>query len=255
MDKVREVLGGPSDQGSSSEAVRGRSEKEVSEFSCGFSRRPAQRQKRMVPTLPEYCSTARTHYRSTSGHVSQTKKRTSKDLREKAKMSERTFALTADVAEAHRQVPIDPLDWHYLGAQIGPGDVVYVNTVGTFGISSASYYWSRVGSALCRLSQYILGRTAHTWHLLVADDFHLDAGVVGYREALMTFFLLCHAAGMPLSWPKTAGGDTIAWVGFEILHRTFCLGVSERRAEWFMKWSETVAAAGHIKNGFPSKKD
>ena len=73
-------------------------------------------------------------------------------LREKAKMSERTFALTADVAKAHRQVPIDPLDWHYLGAQIGPGDVVYVNTVGTFGISSASYCWSRVGSALCRLS-------------------------------------------------------------------------------------------------------
>ena len=56
-------------------------------------------------------------------------------FREKAKMSERTFALTADVAEAHRQVPIDPVDWHYLGAQICPGDVVYINTVGTFGIS------------------------------------------------------------------------------------------------------------------------
>ena len=34
-------------------------------------------------------------------------------LREKAKMSKRTFALTDDVAEAHRQVPIDPVDWHY----------------------------------------------------------------------------------------------------------------------------------------------
>ena len=161
-------------------------------------------------------------------------------------MSERTFALTADVAEAHRQVPVDPLDWHYLGAQISPSDVVFLNTAGTFGISSASYYWSRVGSALGRLSQYISGHTAHTWHLLVADDFHLEAGGVGYREALMTFFPLCHAAGVPLSWPKTAGGDSVAWVGFEILHRTYCLGVSERRAEWFVKWSETVAAAGCI---------
>ena len=50
-------------------------------------------------------------------------------LREKAKMSERTFALAADVAKAHRQVPIDPVDWHYLGAQICPGEAVYINTV------------------------------------------------------------------------------------------------------------------------------
>ena len=148
----------------------------------------------MAPTLPQ--STARMGYRSTSGRVSEIKSdhrlpRTSKNiLREKAKMSERMFALTADVAEAHRQVPIDPVDCHYLRAQIRPGDVVYVNTVGTFGISSASYCWSRVGSSLGRLSQYLSAHTAHTWHLLVADDFHLEAGGAGYREALM-IFLFC----------------------------------------------------------------
>ena len=157
-------------------------------------------------------------------------------------MSEKTFALTADVAE----VPIDPVDWHYLGAQICPGDVVYINTVGTFGISSASYYWSRVGSSLGRLSQYISAHTAHTWHHLVADDFHLEAAGAGYREALLIFFVLCHTAGVPLSWSKTAGGDTVIWVGFEILHRSFSLGVSERRAELFVKWSETTAFAGYV---------
>ena len=167
-------------------------------------------------------------------------------LREKAKMAERTFALTADVAEAHRQVPIDPVDWHFLGSQISPGEAVYVNTVGTFGISSASYYWSRVGSALGRLSQYLSRHTAHTWHLLVADDFHLKAGGAGYREALMTFFVLCYTAVVPLSWGKTSGGDTIAWVGFEILHRSYSLGITARRAEWFVKWSENVASAVYI---------
>ena len=45
-------------------------------------------------------------------------------LREKSTMSERTFALTADVSEVHRQVPIDPLDWPCPGAQVSPGDVV-----------------------------------------------------------------------------------------------------------------------------------
>ena len=122
-------------------------------------------------------------------------------------MSERTFALTVDVAEAHRQAPIGPVDWHYLGAQIRPGDVVCINTVGTFCISSASYYWSRVGSSVGRLSQYISAHTAHIWHLFVADDFHLEAGGAGYRKALMIFFVLCHTAGVPLSWSKTAGGD------------------------------------------------
>ena len=37
-------------------------------------------------------------------------------MREKATMGVRTFALTADVKEAHRQVPIHPRDWHLLGA-------------------------------------------------------------------------------------------------------------------------------------------
>ena len=69
-------------------------------------------------------------------------------MREKAKVDELTFALSADVTEAHRQVPIHPDDWHYLGCQVIPGGDVFVNTVGTFGIASASYYWSRVAGAM-----------------------------------------------------------------------------------------------------------
>ena len=61
-------------------------------------------------------------------------------LREKARHELPSFELTADVTEAHRQVPIDPQDWHFLGAQIHPGGWVYVNKVGTFGIASASYW-------------------------------------------------------------------------------------------------------------------
>ena len=56
-------------------------------------------------------------------------------LGEKAKQDEPTFALTADIAEAHRQVPIDARDWHYLGCQVTPGSDVYVHIVGTFGVA------------------------------------------------------------------------------------------------------------------------
>ena len=127
-------------------------------------------------------------------------------------MEEPTFALTADFMEAHRQVPIDPKDWHYLGCQVKPGSDVYVHTVGTFGISSASYYWSRVATAVGRLAQYLAGHDAHTWHLLMADDFQLNAGGVAYRAALVVFFVLCAVAGVPPilaqnCWRRHSGMD------------------------------------------------
>ena len=154
-------------------------------------------------------------------------------LREKASLETPTFALAADISEAHRQVPIDPCDWHFLGCQITAGSDVYVHTFGTFGIASASYYCSRVSMAVGRIAQYLVGHKAQTWQLLVADDHHIDAGGQSYRQALVVFFVLCAVVGVSLSWHKTAGGDTVAWIGFELLHRSHTLGISERQATWF----------------------
>ena len=41
-------------------------------------------------------------------------------MREKARVGEPTFGLTADIKEAHRQIPIHPSDWHLLGSQLEP---------------------------------------------------------------------------------------------------------------------------------------
>ena len=67
-----------------------------------------------------------------------------------------------------------------------------------------------------------------------------------YRTALISFFVLCATAGVPLSWGKTAGGDKVTWVGFELLHHTYHLEISERRAAWFVKWAEEVASSDSI---------
>ena len=97
-------------------------------------------------------------------------------MSEKATRGLSTFALTADVKEAHRQIPVDPRDWHLLGCQLERGEDVFINTVGTFGITSASYCWSRVSPAIGRLAQYLASDQADTWHMVVADDNHLEAG-------------------------------------------------------------------------------
>ena len=149
-------------------------------------------------------------------------------MREKSRIGELTFALSADVTEAHRQVPIHQDDWHLLGCQVSPGGDVFVNTVGTFGIASASYYWSRVAAAVGRLVQYLSAHTSTSWHMLVADDSLLESGGTEYRTGLLLFFVLCAVVGVPLSWHKTCGGDTLVWVGSSCC---FALTVSESRLE------------------------
>ena len=44
------------------------------------------------------------------------------------------------------------------------------------GVASASDYRSRVASSPGRLTQYLSGSRARTWHMVVADDHHLESG-------------------------------------------------------------------------------
>ena len=126
-------------------------------------------------------------------------------MRGKARRNEQTFSLTADVAEALWQVPVDRRDRHLLGCQVEVGGDVFTNTVGTIGVASASYFWSRVAASVGRVTQYIARRSATAWHQLVADDFHLEAGERHCRAALITFFVLCATAGIRLSWTLLLG--------------------------------------------------
>ena len=159
-------------------------------------------------------------------------------MRAKSERGEKTFAVTADVTEAHRQVPIHPQDWRLLGCQVRSGGDVFINTVGTFGVASASYYWSRIATALGRLTQYMAGKSATTWHMLVADDFLLEASGGQYRFAILVFFILAAVLGIPLSWYKTLGGDTLVWVGFELLR-------SSSRTKWaFLNAGQIGSPAG-----------
>ena len=122
---------------------------------------------------------------------------------------------------------------------LAEGDV-YINTVGTFGVASASYYWQ----VRCDDSHSILlGTERVTWHMVVADDYQLESGGQEYRTGFVAFFVLCSVVGVPLSWAKTAGGDTVTWVGLELLHRSRHLGTSQRRAERFVTWARKIATA------------
>ena len=97
-----------------------------------------------------------------------------------------------------------------------PGSDVLIHTVGTFGISSASCCWSRVAGATGRLAHHQVSSITTTWHMLVADDCVLEC----------ICFVLCTTCGASSVLGKTAGGDNLVWVGFEILLRSHSRGCS-----------------------------
>ena len=105
--------------------------------------------------------------------------------------------------------------------------------MGTLGISSASYWWSQIAGSIGRLEQHLAGDFCTTWHVLVADDFMLECGaaVQSVTDHILRVV------------PHPTFGVLLSWVGFEILLLSYSLGVSQRRAEWLVKWTSHVAAA------------
>ena len=38
----------------------------------------------------------------------------------------------------------------------------------------------------------------------------------------------------------------MVWVGFELLHHSYHLGITERRSQWFVRWARETAAPDTI---------
>ena len=131
------------------------------------------------------------------------------------------FCLTFDVSQAHRQVPIRDEDWGYLAcrAEEGPveeiadGDEIYINTVGTFGVGSAAYWWSRLAAVAVRV-WYNIGATFWDLYLLLdVDDGWATALGSDFAVLLLALILYLKALRFPLAARKTHGGTDVDWVG------------------------------------------
>ena len=92
---------------------------------------------------------------------------------------------------------------------------MFINRVGTFGMSSASYWWGRLAAAIQRAGLQVVSRAWLLWVMLYADDHDLTAEGSTYQQALLCFVWWLVILGVPLSWPKGRGGFTYPWVGYE----------------------------------------
>ena len=157
------------------------------------------------------------------------------------------FALTGDVARAHRLVKIDQQDWRFLACRTGvKPNTVWINMVGTFGVASAAYHWSRLMSGLGRAAYYLHGKLALS-QLVYVDDLLWIAGEKGALEHVVLIIFFYTLLGLPFSWKKFRGGLVCSWVGFEVSLAERSLGLTAARAEWLCNWLEQASCAGQVK--------
>lgn len=90
----------------------------------------------------------------------------------------KTLGLVWDFTSAHRVIAVHPEDWGLQACTladlrgIDPEDdvEVYLNTVGTFGFSTAGHWWGRLAAMLIRAGHYFLGHSLACRAMIFADD-------------------------------------------------------------------------------------
>ncbi len=149
------------------------------------------------------------------------------------------FSLVYDIARAHKLVPVEEKDWGLQAFRLpgnrSPGKV-YLHTRGTFGISSAAYWWQRLAAVIVRTAHRLAGKEMGVLHLLFADDGWLTAvGEFFWRKLLFWLFVL-EVMEVPISYKKVRGGTEIQWIGYQLDVEEFKKGISESKVKWILGW-------------------
>eukprot|EP00435_Cladocopium_sp_Y103_P023419 s974_g5.t1 len=158
-------------------------------------------------------------------------------------MSPATFVLAADVSRAHRLVRVRPADWGLQACRTGvnddgtKSDRVWLNCVGTFGVTSAWYHFTRLFGAVVRCAQSLWGRR-DIFQLTYVDDLLFLAKGIGGLAGVWVTLLFLLIAGTPFS--KFGGGTRAEWIGFQVDVKDRELGMSEKRLRWARDWMAKI---------------
>ena len=167
-------------------------------------------------------------------------------VRECSESGEAPFAVAADIKSAHRLVKIKREDWGYMCCRAdSSSDVVWCNRVGTFGISSAPYWWARLFSLIGRFVSYILGNELF-YHMVYVDD--LNGAFLGDRKFvnLLVWILAFEVAGTPFGYHKFSGGITVSFVGYQLQYDSCQVGIFDRRGRWLVDWIDNAQSDSFV---------
>ena len=154
------------------------------------------------------------------------------------------FSLQADLSKAHRRYRHLQSDWGLQACSLKKGSV-WLNKVGTFGIGTASYWFSRLAAGVGRFALSLMG-SAEVWQWIFADDLRFTCNGASKYENLLLFMLCWEAAGSPFSWSKCRGGLAQDWVGYWVDCSTFQVGASVARTAWMVRWITETVCSGKV---------
>ncbi len=157
----------------------------------------------------------------------------------------RTLGITADVRDAHREIPVREADWKFQVCRAHPPpSSCYYLRCGVFGIASAAYWWGRLAAGLLRVLHHLGDPTLEGWLLLVADDFKIESTSTTPEISILFYLWVLVLLGVPLQWHKTKAGHLLDWVGLAFNLREHTLGLSVSRAAWAVAWCSRQASNG-----------
>ena len=178
-------------------------------------------------------------------------------VRQSREQKEPPFAITGDVAAAHL-ARIRRQDRGLLACRAENQDpALFINKVGTFGISSASLWWSRLFGIVGRM----VGRAMlnhFLFQLAFVDDLH--ANFFGPRKHVnaLLWLVLYLMVGTPFAWKELKGGLRVAFIGYELDYGNFRVGMLDARGTWLVSWiqearrSRFVVAPASFRNSWAS---
>ena len=159
---------------------------------------------------------------------------------------DRRMLMAFDIKAAHRLVPIQPEDWGLQAFKLEEDGNVWCNTRGTFGVTTASFWWGRVASTTFRVLHRLWPEGALCYLLLFADDGLLMAGGEDYHKLILSLFIFLDLLEIPLSWKKTRGGFKTEWIGYTVDLEGWKIGVSEKKVAWLVEWVKATNRDGRV---------
>ena len=162
-------------------------------------------------------------------------------VRETSSTGEACFCVSADIKAAHRLVKVRRKDWEYLCCRSdSTSETVWVNKTGTFGVSSAPYWWAKLAAMIGRFVGYVF-HTRWMMQMIYVDDLHGAFVGPGKFKFLWVWVLAFELIGTPFGYHKFKGGLSSEFVGFHMKYDVAEVGISEKRGNWLVSWIERLA--------------
>ena len=159
------------------------------------------------------------------------------------------FSVSADIAQAHRRIKVKHSDWGCLGCKTSTGSkVLWLNAVGTFGVSSASYWWTRLFACVGRWTLRLL-RNRWNIQIVYVDDLHIVVKGPGKFVHLWILLLAYELVGTPFSYHKFGGGLSADFIGHRLSYQTWTVGISHKRTCWVIEWIDSLERHGFQTTG------